>query len=97
MRRLLKNIDTLYTCDDGNRILRQAWIIIDGANLAAVGVGASPEGEFDDTLDMAGSVVTPGLINTHHHFFRRSLGLFLAPNAGIFSTGFACCTPSGVQ
>src|SRR3954447_1868441 len=70
MRGLLENIDALYTCDDSNRILRRAWVVVEGGEIQAIGAGPAPEGEFDERLDMTGSVAMPGLINTHHHFFQ---------------------------
>src|SRR3982074_3575011 len=70
MRRLIENIDALYTCDDRDRVLKGAWIVIEGAKIAALGEGQAPAGEFAERIDLTGSVAMPGLINAHHHFFQ---------------------------
>jgi cytosine/adenosine deaminase-related metal-dependent hydrolase len=70
MRRLIENIDALYTCDRQDRVLKSAWIVADGSTIAAVGEGPPPEGDFSERIDLSGSVALPGLVNTHHHFFQ---------------------------
>lgn len=70
MRRLIANIDALYTCDERDRVLRGAWIVVEGARIAALGEGAAPDGSFDERLDLTGAVAMPGLVNAHHHFFQ---------------------------
>jgi 8-oxoguanine deaminase len=70
MRRLIENIDTLYTCDRQDRVLKSAWIIAEDSTIAAVGEGPPPAGDFNDRIDLSGSVALPGLVNTHHHFFQ---------------------------
>ena len=70
MRRLIENIDTLYTCDRHDRVLKSAWIVAEGSTIAALGDGPPPAGNFDDRIDLSGSVALPGLVNTHHHFFQ---------------------------
>jgi 8-oxoguanine deaminase len=70
MRRLIENIDTLYTCDRQDRVLKSAWIVAEGGTIAALGDGPPPAGDFDDRIDLSGSVALPGLVNTHHHFFQ---------------------------
>jgi cytosine/adenosine deaminase-related metal-dependent hydrolase len=70
MRRLIENIDALYTCDDRDRVLKRAWMVIEGAKVAALGEGPAPAEEFAERIDLTGSVAMPGLINTHHHFFQ---------------------------
>src|SRR4030088_2827602 len=70
MRRLIENIDALYTCDDRDRVLKRAWVVIEGAKVAALGEGPAPAEEFAERIDLTGSVALPGLVNTHHHFFQ---------------------------
>jgi cytosine/adenosine deaminase-related metal-dependent hydrolase len=70
MRRLIENIDSLYTCDDRDRVLKGAWIVVEDANIVGLGEGPPPAGEFAERIDLTGSVAMPGLINAHHHFFQ---------------------------
>jgi len=41
------------------------WVLVEGAEVAAVGVGSEPA--HAARVDLGGAVVTPGLVNTHHH------------------------------
>jgi len=46
-------------------------IVVSGERiLELVPLGATPENRVDDTMDASGCVVTPGLINCHHHFYQ---------------------------
>ncbi len=65
---LLKNADYIVTMDDDRRVLRAADVLIQGGQIAAVGQGLSTIGS---TVSAAGCVVTPGLVNTHHHLYQN--------------------------
>jgi len=67
---LLRHIGRLYTCDDRDRIVDDAWIRIADGRVVALGPEPGPAGEADETLDLKGCLVIPGLINLHHHFFQ---------------------------
>jgi cytosine/adenosine deaminase-related metal-dependent hydrolase len=70
LRRLIENIDTLYTCDSGHRVLRDAHLVTEDGRIAALGEGPAPDGAFDERIDLAGCIAMPGLVNVHHHFFQ---------------------------
>ena len=70
MRRILKNLDALYTCDDDHRVLKNAWLIAVDGRIADLGEGRPPEGNYDESIDLTGSIGMPGLVNAHHHFFQ---------------------------
>jgi cytosine/adenosine deaminase-related metal-dependent hydrolase len=57
------------TMDVGRRELAGGWVAITGGLVSAVGTGAPPPAA--GTLDAAGCLVTPGLINAHHHLFQN--------------------------
>ena len=64
---LIKGADVVVTMDDARRELAAADILIRDGVIADVGAGLTSEGE---TIDATGCVVTPGLVNTHHHLFQ---------------------------
>ncbi|MEQ3711554.1 MAG: 8-oxoguanine deaminase [Tateyamaria sp.] len=64
---LIRNADYLVTMDDTRRVLNGADILVRDGAVAAVGAGLVTEGEV---LEAAGCVITPGLVNTHHHLYQ---------------------------
>lgn len=68
---LIKNAGLLATVDDDRRELRGGWIAIDSGLISAI--GSSHDSPPDATLvvDATDQLVTPGLINTHHHLFQN--------------------------
>ena len=57
------------TMDDERRELDSGWVAIRDGLVSAVGDGPAPAAA--DVLDAADCLVTPGLINTHHHLFQN--------------------------
>ncbi len=64
---LLRNADFLVTVDDMGRELVGTDVLIRDGVIADIGVGLTTKG---DVVDAVGCVVTPGLVNTHHHLFQ---------------------------
>ena len=64
---LIRNADVVLTMDDARRELRGTDILIRDGVIKAVGQGLHTTG---DTIEAAGCVVTPGLVNTHHHLYQ---------------------------
>jgi 8-oxoguanine deaminase len=58
----------VVTLDDEETELADGWVLIDGGVVTAVGTGERPKA--DETVDLRGAVVTPGLVNTHHHLYQ---------------------------
>ena len=58
----------IATCDDAGTEHESGWLLVDDGVIAAVGGGAEPEA--DERVDLGGTVVTPGLVNTHHHLYQ---------------------------
>jgi cytosine/adenosine deaminase-related metal-dependent hydrolase len=70
----------VVTMDDAGTELSDGWIRIEDGLVADVGSGEPPEpGE-----DLDGAVVTPALINTHHHLF-QTLTRARAQDADLFT------------
>lgn len=61
---LIRRADWLVTMDAGRRELAGADLLIRDGIVAAVGQGLSTSGEV---VEAQGCLVTPGLVNTHHH------------------------------
>ncbi len=64
---LIKNADTILTMDDTRSELSSADILIRSGRIEQIGQGLQTTGEVHDA---SGCVVTPGLVNTHHHLFQ---------------------------
>jgi cytosine/adenosine deaminase-related metal-dependent hydrolase len=72
----------IVTCDDADTEHESGWLLVEGGVISAVGTGAAPEA--DDTVDLARAVVTPGLVNTHHHLY-QTLTRARAPQSDLFA------------
>jgi cytosine/adenosine deaminase-related metal-dependent hydrolase len=70
----------IVTCDDDGTEHRHGWLRIEDGLVAEVGEGAAPDG----AEDLGGAVVTPGLVNTHHHLY-QTLTRARAQQADLFT------------
>jgi cytosine/adenosine deaminase-related metal-dependent hydrolase len=59
----------VVTMDDNGAEHPGGWLLVDDGRVAALGSGARPDA--DETHDLGGAVVTPGLVNTHHHLWQN--------------------------
>jgi len=61
----------IATLDPNDREISDGWVAIDGKRIVAIGQTPIPEqyAHFD-RIDGAGSLLTPGFINTHHHLYQ---------------------------
>src|SRR5579864_7792964 len=66
---ILRNCSWIYSCDDNDTIIHAGYIRLDGHRISAIGREpyAGPDGE---TINLEGSIVLPGFVNVHHHFFQ---------------------------
>ena len=56
--------------DDAGTELEDAWVMSRNGVIESLGEGLSPD-DADDVIDLAGHVVIPGMVNTHHHLFQN--------------------------
>jgi cytosine/adenosine deaminase-related metal-dependent hydrolase len=72
----------VVTMDDAGTELEDGWVLIGDGKVEAVGEGAPPEA--DERVDLGGDLVTPGLVNTHHHLY-QTLTRAQAQEADLFT------------
>ena len=80
----VRDADLLVTMDADRREIRGGWVAISGGMVTAVGEpGSEPAAER--VIDAAGCLVTPGLVNTHHHLYQNLTRAFApALTGGLF-------------
>ncbi len=57
------------TVDSAGTEYRDGHVVVDGDRIVAVGPGPGPAGE-GRRIDGSGCLLTPGLVNTHHHLYQ---------------------------
>ena len=67
MRTLIRNADIVVTMDAARREIARGDVLIEDGVIVAVG---KADGDSDEVIDARGCVVTPGLVNTHHHLYQ---------------------------
>jgi len=70
----------IVTMDDAGNEHQRGWVRIEDGLVAEVGAGDAPTG----AEDLHGAVVTPGLVNTHHHLY-QTLTRGYAAEADLFT------------
>ncbi|RBP94877.1 cytosine/adenosine deaminase-related metal-dependent hydrolase [Rhodobacter sp. 140A] len=64
---VIRGAEVVVTMDGARRELKGADVLLRGGVIAAVGEGIGSAGEV---VSARGCVVTPGLVNTHHHLYQ---------------------------
>ena len=67
---LVAGAELLVTMDEERREIPGGWVAISGGRVSAVGA-SSKEPPATTTLRADGCLVTPGLVNTHHHLYQN--------------------------
>ena len=60
----------IVTMDAGRTEHRTGHVVVDGNRIRAVQAGAAPVIEGARVVDGSGCLLTPGLVNTHHHLYQ---------------------------
>ena len=66
---LIKNIESLVTCDSEDRILSGADIYCEDGFIKEI--GRNLRVEADEVIDGSNLICYPGLVNTHHHLYQQ--------------------------
>ncbi len=72
----------IVTCDDAGTEHASGWVLVEDGFVVSVGDGPEPEAE--ERVELGGAVVTPGLVNTHHHLY-QTLTRARAQQADLFT------------
>src|SRR6266545_7138564 len=72
----------VVTMDDEQTELDGGWILVREGVVEALGSADPPSA--DERVDLAGALVTPGLVNTHHHLY-QTLTRARAQQADLFA------------
>lgn len=72
----------VVTMDDAGTELPAGWLLVEDGVVAAVGAGEEPAA--GERIELGGAVVTPGLVNTHHHLY-QTLTRARAQQADLFT------------
>jgi cytosine/adenosine deaminase-related metal-dependent hydrolase len=67
---LVHDAEVLATMDDARREIRGGGFFARGGVIEAVGPRQELPATADTVIDARGCVVTPGLVNTHHHLYQ---------------------------
>ncbi len=68
---LLTNARLVATVDDQRREIPGGWVAITNGLISGVGETGEEPQDAHETVSVNGCLVTPGLINTHHHIYQN--------------------------
>ena len=68
---LIEDAWLVATMDEKRRELAGGWVAIDNGLVVALGGGTEQTPAAQRRVNASGCLVTPGLINTHHHLFQN--------------------------
>jgi cytosine/adenosine deaminase-related metal-dependent hydrolase len=81
VKRLFRNA-YVVVMDDAGTEHEDGWLLVEDGLVVSTGCGSEPEA--DERVDLGGALVTPGLINTHHHLY-QTLTRARAQEADLFT------------
>lgn len=65
------NAALVATVDDNRREIPGGWVAVSNGLISGIGSSTDPVPEATQKIDASGCLVTPGLINTHHHLYQN--------------------------
>ncbi len=68
---LVQGAELVATVDADRREISGGWVAVTDGFVSAIGGPGDAPPTADRTLDARGCLVTPGLINTHHHIYQN--------------------------
>ena len=68
---LIRNARLVATVDAQRRELAGGWVAVTGGLVEAVGASTDSAPAATEVIDASDCLVTPGLVNTHHHIYQN--------------------------
>ena len=68
---LIRNARSVATLDADRRELTGGWVSVTNGFVEAVGTSTDPVPAANEVVDAAECLVTPGLVNAHHHIYQN--------------------------
>src|SRR4051812_46459374 len=82
---LVTDAELVATVDEARREIPGGWVAVTDGAISGLGGPSDPRPAADRTLDARGCLVTPGLVNTHHHLYQNLTRAFApALTGGLF-------------
>jgi len=82
---LITDAELVATVDDARREIPGGWVAVTGGVISALGGPGDVRPAAVRTIDARGCLVTPGLVNTHHHLYQNLTRAFVpALTGGLF-------------
>src|SRR3954469_5171585 len=82
---LITDAELIATVDDARREIPGGWVAVTGGMISGLGGPGDDRPAAVRTLDARGCLVTPGLVNTHHHLYQNLTRAFApALTGGLF-------------
>ena len=82
---LVTGADLVATVDDDRREIPGGWVAVTDGLVSGIGASTDPRPDAVRTIDARGCLVTPGLVNTHHHLYQNLTRAFApALTGGLF-------------
>ncbi|WP_206340024.1 8-oxoguanine deaminase [Blastococcus litoris] len=82
---LITDAELVATVDDARREIPGGWVAVTDGAISGLGGAADARPDADRTVDARGCLVTPGLVNTHHHLYQNLTRAFApALTGGLF-------------
>jgi cytosine/adenosine deaminase-related metal-dependent hydrolase len=82
---LITDAELVATVDDARREIPGGWVAVTDGAVSALGGPSDPRPDAVRTVDARGCLVTPGLVNTHHHLYQNLTRAFApALTGGLF-------------
>ena len=82
---LITDAELVATVDAGRREIRGGWVALTDGVISGLGGPGDAKPQAARTVDARGCLVTPGLVNTHHHLYQNLTRAFApALTGGLF-------------